>query len=331
MPLLIVANEFFDALPVRQLVATERGWRERLVGHDGTRFVPVAGAQIPDAAIPHHLRTAPPGTLIETSPASVAIVGELARRIARDGGVALIIDYGHVRTAHGETLQAVAKHGFADPWISPGEQDLTAHVDFEALADAARAAGVKLLGPRTQGDWLRAMGIALRAASLAKAAPDRVDEICAARQRLTAPDQMGSFVQGDRPGVERLARSGGILMSVEVIRARVLGAMPHGFLGRRGGVSTGVCAGLNVGLGSDDDPRGGAASTARARSRRSRPAPGWSPCTRSIRRPRSRSPRLTPTMRGRTPTLWSPIGPGWRSASSPPIARRYCSPIPKRA
>ena len=192
-PLLAVANEFFDALPVRQLVATGRGWCERLVDHDGEKFVPGAGSQIPSAAIPPQLRAAPTGTILETSPASAAVVGELARRIAAQGGAALIVDYGHARTAPGDTLQAVEKHGFADPWERPGERDLTAHVDFEALGDAARAQGVRVLGPVGQGEWLRAMGIDVRAAALAKAAPSRQAEISAARERLVAPEQMGSL------------------------------------------------------------------------------------------------------------------------------------------
>jgi SAM-dependent MidA family methyltransferase len=192
-PLLAVANEFFDALPVRQLVAAGRGWCVRLVDHDGEKFVASAGSPIPSAAIPPQLRAAPAGTIIETSPASAAVVGELARRIAAQGGAALIVDYGHARTAPGDTLQAVEKHGFADPWERPGERDLTAHVDFEALGDAARAQGVRVFGPVGQGEWLRAMGIDVRAAALGRAAPSRQAEISAARERLVAPEQMGSL------------------------------------------------------------------------------------------------------------------------------------------
>jgi SAM-dependent MidA family methyltransferase len=192
-PLLVVANEFFDALPARQLVATESGWRERLVVRDGERFMPVPGPPVGSAAIPAHIRSASPGTVVETSPASMAVVRQLAHLIASAGGAALIIDYGHERTGAGETLQAVARHGFADPWVEPGERDLTVHVDFEAIATAAREAGVRVHGPRGQGEWLDAMGIGLRAASLAKAAPARAEEIEQARQRLTAPDQMGTL------------------------------------------------------------------------------------------------------------------------------------------
>jgi SAM-dependent MidA family methyltransferase len=191
VPLLVVANEFFDALPARQLIATERGWHERLVAHDGGRFLPVAGPPVAGEAIPAHLRAAPPGTIVETSPASAAIAQQLAQRIARSGGAALIVDYGHERTSAGETLQAVTRHDYADPWTEPGERDLTVHVDFETLGAAASTAGVRVLGPREQGDWLEAMGIALRAATLAEAAPERREEIERARRRLTAPEEMG--------------------------------------------------------------------------------------------------------------------------------------------
>jgi len=167
-PLLVVANEFFDALPVRQY----DGSREVRIGYDG--------GFVRDAIVE-----------TETSPAALAIVGDLARRLAAQGGAALIVDYGHDRPGTGDTLQAVLGHEYADPFEAPGERDLTAHVDFHALASAARAAGVRVFGPAEQGAWLNAMGIKLRAASLAKAAPERGPEIAAARARLTAPDQMG--------------------------------------------------------------------------------------------------------------------------------------------
>jgi SAM-dependent MidA family methyltransferase len=192
-PLLIVANEFFDALSVRQLVATGDGWHERMVAYRDGRFVPVVGPAASAAAIPDMLRDAPPGTIVETSPASAEIAGTLATRIAVQGGAALIIDYGHNRSSPGETLQAVHAHGYADPWAAPGERDLTAHVDFETLARAARRAGAKTFGPVEQGDWLRALGIDVRAATLAAAAPARAEEIEQARFRLTAPDEMGQL------------------------------------------------------------------------------------------------------------------------------------------
>ena len=185
-PLLLVANEFFDALPVRQLVATRRGWHERLVAHSEAGFTPVPGPLLP---VP--LEPAPTGTIFETSPASVSIVRSLAQRLAGGGGATLIVDYGRERSGTGETLQAVSGHAFADPWQEPGSRDLTAHVDFEALSRAAAEQGARVWGPREQGDWLEAMGIGLRAAALARAAPERAEEIALAHARLTAPEQMG--------------------------------------------------------------------------------------------------------------------------------------------
>jgi SAM-dependent MidA family methyltransferase len=192
-PLLIVANEFFDALPVRQLISAAGGWRERLVARHDDRFVPVPGPAVGSAAISEPLRAAPPGTIIETSPASVSIVRQVSDLLSRAGGAALIVDYGHEKSGAGETLQAVAMHDYADPWSEPGERDLTAHVDFEALAAAAAAGGVHVLGPVGQGAWLETMGIALRAEALAAAAPQRRQEIVAAQERLTSPEQMGTL------------------------------------------------------------------------------------------------------------------------------------------
>jgi NADH dehydrogenase [ubiquinone] 1 alpha subcomplex assembly factor 7 len=187
-PLLIVANEFFDALPIRQLVATKSGWRELMVDCRAGRFERVAGP-----AVPAPLEAAEPGTIVEGAPAAAAVIRHLAQRLATQGGAALIIDYGHARSGTGDTLQAVSRHGYANPWEEPGERDLTAHVDFEALGNAAREEGVRIFGPRSQGEWLEAMGINLRTDSLAKAAPERSEEIIGARERLVSPEQMGSL------------------------------------------------------------------------------------------------------------------------------------------
>jgi SAM-dependent MidA family methyltransferase len=188
-PLIIVANEFFDALPIRQLIAVPHGWRERMVDYRGGGFVPVPGAPADDA--PGRNGTA--GSIQETSPQSLLAIREIADRIGKQGGAGLIVDYGHVRSAAGETLQAVRAHQFTDPWTAPGESDLTAHVDFEALAGAARPAGTPIYGPIEQGTWLRAIGIDIRAAALAEHAPARAGEIGLAHARLTAADQMGSL------------------------------------------------------------------------------------------------------------------------------------------
>jgi SAM-dependent MidA family methyltransferase len=192
-PILCVANEFFDALPARRLVATETGWREQLVTVEDDRFIPAAGPQVPDKAIPPHLRAAPAGSVIETSPASLATVRLVAHRLSLHGGAALIIDYGHDRTSAGDTLQAVSRHGFADPWVNPGEQDLTVHVDFESLGRAAAEAGARVRGPAGQGEFLDRLGLPARAAALARAVPERAPEIEAARRRLSSPGEMGSL------------------------------------------------------------------------------------------------------------------------------------------
>jgi SAM-dependent MidA family methyltransferase len=189
-PLLVIANEFFDALPIRQLVRTAEGWRERTVDIDGDRLIPSLGEQRFDAVIPEALRD---GDVVETSPASTAILRELAARIAKQGGALLAIDYGYEGPLAGDTLQALHRHRFADPYEAPGEQDLTAHVDFAALAEAGRAEGVIAHPVRTQGALLTALGLDARAAALSRAAPDRAAEIETARLRLAAPEQMGTL------------------------------------------------------------------------------------------------------------------------------------------
>lgn len=189
--LLIVANEFFDALPLRQVIATAAGWRERMVAHGAGGFAPVAGARPMDAHVPPHLRAAAPGAIVEQCPATQAIARALAGRLVAQGGALIAFDYGHDGRTAGDTLQAVHAHAFADPFACPGARDLTAHVDFAALAAAARAGGAAVAGPVDQGQWLIALGIAGRAAALGRAAPDRAGDIAAAYRRLTAAEEMG--------------------------------------------------------------------------------------------------------------------------------------------
>ena len=191
--LLVVANEFFDALPVEQLVKGDGSWRQRLVACQDTLFLPIAGKPVPDAIIPPGLRDAAPGTIVESSPASVGVMRTLADRIVEQGGAALIADYGYDGPASGETLQAVRGHRFENPFDAPGSVDLSAHVDFTTLSAAALQAGATLHGPASQHDFLGSLGIAARAAALARSAPDRADEVAAAHQRLTAPEAMGTL------------------------------------------------------------------------------------------------------------------------------------------
>lgn len=198
-PLLVVANEFFDALPIRQLVRTGQEWRERVViaqtdEADGTiHFLPMPGYRQVEAGIPGMAADAPQGAVLETPPAGAAIAFMLAKRIAKQGGAAIIIDYGYEGPAIGDTLQAVRRHRFADPFVKPGESDLTAHVDFTVIGNMARQADLKILGPVGQGAFLQALGIDVRAAQLAQTSPERAEEIEAARARLTQAEQMGTL------------------------------------------------------------------------------------------------------------------------------------------
>lgn len=192
-PVLLVANEFLDALPVRQLIRTEAGWRERMVGLVDGNLAPVVGQAPMDAAVPEARRDLPVGTLIETSPAAASVVYEVAGRLVQQGGAALFIDYGHDAHRTGSTLQAVRSHRPVDPFEQPGECDLTAHVDFATLAAVAQSRGCRWLGTVSQGRWLRDLGIDARTQSLARAAPDQAEALAIARDRLTADDQMGSL------------------------------------------------------------------------------------------------------------------------------------------
>lgn len=215
-PILLVANEFLDALPVRQLVRTAQGWRERMVGIHQGRLAAVAGTAPMDAAVPASLAAAAEGAIIETSPASAAIVNEVAGRLARQGGAALFIDYGHAEPRLGSSLQAVRAHRKVDVFSSPGEADLTAHVDFSALAPIARSRGARWLGTVEQGRWLKALGIDVRARALCAHAPGQAAAIAAAHERLTGEGQMGALfkVMGiagpdwpDGAGFEGVSRS----------------------------------------------------------------------------------------------------------------------------
>jgi SAM-dependent MidA family methyltransferase len=184
VPLIVVANEFFDALPIRQLVRRPDGWHERLVACQDTLFLPIAGPPLPAEVVPAPLRDAAVGAILEVSPAQVAAVRALAARLARQGGALLAIDYGHEGPLLGETLQAVRGHAFANPFEAPGEVDLSAHVDFTTLSAAAQGGGLVAWGPVEQGEWLVTLGIDTRVATLARARPDRMAALAADRERL---------------------------------------------------------------------------------------------------------------------------------------------------
>jgi SAM-dependent MidA family methyltransferase len=189
-PLVVIANEFFDALPVRQFVARTGAWHERVVerGGEDLRF---GVAPVPEDSI-----TVPPreGAILEVPRAGSALMETLARRLVHDGGAALVIDYGYWGPAFGDTLQALKAHAFADPLSEPGEADLTAHVDFHRLARAAASAGAAVHGPLSQGDFLRALGIEVRALALkARASPEQAQAVETGLRRLTDPEGMGEL------------------------------------------------------------------------------------------------------------------------------------------
>ncbi|MDD9875990.1 MAG: SAM-dependent methyltransferase [Magnetovibrio sp.] len=193
-PVIAVANEFFDALPVRQFERSPEGWRERLVGcgdDGGLRFElsPEPASSLP---LPASLATAPAGSVVEVAAASAGVSAALAGRIGRAGGAALIIDYGHAVSAAGDTLQAVKDHAYHEVLSDPGDADLTTHVDFQCLGEAAAKAGTAVYGPRPQGPFLEALGIRQRAEALsATATADQAAEIHSALDRLVSAEQMG--------------------------------------------------------------------------------------------------------------------------------------------
>lgn len=197
-PAIIIANEFFDALPIRQIVATSAGWRERLVGLvDGQlRFLADAGTPDMSPLVPTRLRNAAhPGDLFEYCPAAIAAIDDMAQRINADGLAALFFDYGHVQSALGDTFQAVHHHEPVDVLSTPGDVDLTAHVDFEALVTSA-GRFAQCHGPIAQGDFLRRLGIEIRRDVLAaKAAPQQADLVRSGVHRLTAEQEMGTLVK----------------------------------------------------------------------------------------------------------------------------------------
>jgi SAM-dependent MidA family methyltransferase len=191
-PMLLVANEFFDALPVRQFLATDRGWCERLVGLDGEQLTFGLRPE-PDPALGKPLRL---GDVLEWPAASVDIMRALGGRLARDGGAALILDYGYWGPAFGDTLQSLKSHRPVDPLQEPGEADLTTHVDFHRLAQAAATQGARVHGIVTQGNFLQALGIEARAEALkTRATPAQAADIDQALARLNerGPTGMGEL------------------------------------------------------------------------------------------------------------------------------------------
>jgi NADH dehydrogenase [ubiquinone] 1 alpha subcomplex assembly factor 7 len=192
-PTLLVANEFFDALPIRQRVMHGGRWRERAVSLDADgAFTWTDGPEVPADEIPEDLRAAAAGDIVEDCPAAREIAARIGARLARDPGLAMIVDYGYSRPAHGDSLQALRGKAYADPLDAPGTADLTAHVNFSALAGAAASAGACAFGPITQGSFLTALGIGLRAERL-RAHGAAASQLTLALERLTGVGGMGTL------------------------------------------------------------------------------------------------------------------------------------------
>src|SRR3954467_11638656 len=187
-PSVILANEYFDVLPVHQMVRRETGWHERTVeiGADGALAFGASAEPMPrfEVLLPPLVRAAPIGAVFEWRPDTEIM--KIASRVREQDGAALIIDYGHLRSEAGAPFQAIARHSFTDPLKNPGQADVTAHVDFQALVRAAEDLDARVHGPVSQGAFLKALGIEQRAATLmAKTTPEVSEDISGALKRLT--------------------------------------------------------------------------------------------------------------------------------------------------
>jgi NADH dehydrogenase [ubiquinone] 1 alpha subcomplex assembly factor 7 len=186
-PAIVIGNEFLDALPVRQFVRVNGQWRERTVRLNSDGALAFDVAEKPE---PYIRAAAANGEVLEVSPSGHRLMFELGTRLVKQGGAALLIDYGHAVTRFGDTLQALRAHRYVEPLAAPGDCDLTTHVDFAAMARSASATGAAVYGPVDQGDFLRAIGIDLRTKALAeRASSDRAEEFERARARLVGKGQ----------------------------------------------------------------------------------------------------------------------------------------------
>ena len=192
-PLFLIANEFFDALPIRQFIRDGDEWGERQVGLHDEKLAFGLTEPTPFPALSHRLKDTKPGDLVETSPQTGPIITTIAERIAAFGGAAVIVDYGDWRSL-GDTLQAVKGHKSVDPLSTPGLADLTAHVDFEPVATAARAAGCSHTRLTPQGVFLERLGITERTKTLATSVEkEALETLVNAHRRLTHPEEMGNL------------------------------------------------------------------------------------------------------------------------------------------
>lgn len=247
--LIVIANEFFDALPIKQFQFANGHWHERLIGLEGDDLVwGLSETPLPAESVPAAITAPQDGEIFEINPLAHSTIKNLATVLNKRGGGMIAFDYGYATTQTGDTFQAVAAHKFADPLKSPGEVDLTAHVDFEALINAARQAGALAHLAGTQAEILSELGIHQRAEKLIAANPDRADTFKADVQRLTGDDAMGKLF---KVMVMFAANAAAPFETAENLTKS--GNLQHGFFGRQGGASTGTFASLNVSYKTGDD------------------------------------------------------------------------------
>lgn len=258
-PLILIANEFFDALPIRQYQFDAGHWHERLIGALGDDLVwGLSPNPIDTNALPALPAEPENGAIFEDAPLAESTMSEIAALLRRQGGAALVIDYGYTHTQTGATFQGIANHTYADPFADPGRADLTAHVDFARLVAAAQREGAASHIVGTQAQLLEGLGIAQRASALQAANPVRADSIGADLARLTGSDQMGDLFKAM------------VVFGKDTyppfVRSQTLHSVPavaHGFFGRLGGVSLAPFDSLNSSFKAKDDRANVATNRAR--------------------------------------------------------------------
>ncbi|VAW24247.1 SAM-dependent methyltransferase, MidA [hydrothermal vent metagenome] len=258
-PLIIIANEFFDALPIKQYQFQNSNWHERLIGLQGDKLTwglspsPLS-EEFADSEIHQHLKTpAKENEVFQTSPLSKTTISKLARLLNEHSGSMLIIDYGYETSQTGDSFQAVADHEFCDPLANPGHADLSAHVDFQSLVQTARQTGAQAGMLGDQGDFLQQLGIRQRAEKIIQANPQKEVQIISDLARLIDSDKMGNLFKAMQ--ISSSAKAHPIKAPFEQLEN--LANQPdisHGFFGREGGCSPAPFDSLNVSKLTKDAP-----------------------------------------------------------------------------
>ena len=352
-PAVIFANEYFDVLPIHQVVKRETGWHERTVEIDDNGKLAFGAAPEPmprfEVLLPPLVRAAPVGAVFEWRPD--AEIMKIATRVRDQDGAALIIDYGHLRSDAGDTFQAIARHSFTDPLKNPGQADVTAHVDFQALVRAAEDLGARRPRPGAAGRFSQAArhrdprgdpdgeshprgfrGHFRRAEAAGRRRPRRHGIDVQGAGGLANPTS--PIVAGfrRRARTSKQDAEGGGAMTLESPLLSAIPGLRHAFFTREGGVSGGIYGSLNGGVGSNDDPAHVEENRRRMAEQLGVSARAFSqPLADPFARCRGGVGALAGRHRGRAPTPSSPAPRVSPSAPPRPIADRSCSSTPARA